>query len=119
MRPEVITRTRGVFIHLFIGMKKGVIFFLEMNSIVEAPPVPDEECGSSPILGAGMLDVPPEIRGQFHNRFRDARTALYSELGYRCQGFCECKKSLVSAQVSPLLWEPEFGIIPLLLLICL
>ena len=27
MRPEVITRTRGVFIYLFIGMKKGKKFF--------------------------------------------------------------------------------------------
>ena len=74
MRPEVITRTRGVFIYLFIGIKKGEFFLDDFNR--EAPPVPDEECGSSPILGAGVLDVPPEYGANFHNRFRDVRTAL-------------------------------------------
>ena len=60
MRTELITRTRGVFIHIYWD-ENGVIFlfFLEMNSIFKAPPVPDEERGSSPILGAGVLDVPP------------------------------------------------------------
>ena len=61
MRPEVITRTRGVFIHIYWD-ENGVIFFyffLEMSSIFKASPVPDGERGSSPILGAGVLDVPP------------------------------------------------------------
>ena len=31
-----------------------------MSSIFKASPVPDGERGSSPILGAGVLDVPPE-----------------------------------------------------------
>ena len=58
----MITRTRGVFIHIYWD-ENGVIFFLfflEMNSIFKASPVPDGERGSSPILGAGVLDVPPE-----------------------------------------------------------
>ena len=61
MRPEVITHTRGVFIHIYWD-ENGVnfLFFLEMSSIFKASPVPDGERGSSPILGAGVLDVPPE-----------------------------------------------------------
>ena len=80
-----------------------------MNSIVEAPPVPDEECGSLPILGAGVLDVPPEIWGQFHNRFRDVRTASYFELVYRCRLFSECITRLGNKQVSSLLWVPKLS----------
>ena len=56
----MITRTRGVFIHIYWDENGVKIFFLEMSSIFKASPVPDGERGSSPILGAGVLDVPPE-----------------------------------------------------------
>ena len=55
----MITRTRRVLIHIYWDENGVKNFFLEMNSIFEAPPVPDEERGSSPILVAGVLDVPP------------------------------------------------------------
>ena len=65
----MITRTRSVFIGTF-GMKKGGKFFFFFSFffgigyfILEAHPVPDEERGSSVILGAGVLGVPRENSG--------------------------------------------------------
>ena len=68
--------------------------------IFEAPPVPGIERSSSPILGAGVLDVPPEVWGHLHEPFREGRTASlfglrnsavsseYTSLGKRrCYGY--------------------------------
>ena len=90
MRHEVITRTRGVFIHIYWDEKRGNFFVVEMNSKFEAPPVPDEERSSSPILGAGVLDVPPEIWGHFHEPFPRCPNCLVLRTLKIGLGFLEC-----------------------------
>ena len=62
--------------------------------------MPGIERSSSPILGAGVLDVPPEVWGHLHEPFREGRTASlfglrnsavfseYTSLGKRrCYGY--------------------------------
>ena len=62
--------------------------------IFEAPPVPGIERSSSPILGAGVLDVPPEVWGHLHEPFREGRTA--SLFGLRNSAVCSVNTSLES-----------------------
>ena len=77
-----------------------------MISNFEAPPVPGIERSSSPILGAGVLDVPTEIWGHLHEPFREVRTA--SLFGLRNSAVSsEFNMRLENAQVSSLLWVPN------------
>ena len=56
--------------------------------------MPDEERGSSPILGAGVLDVPSEIWGHFYEPFPRCPNCLILRTRIPVSAFSECATRL-------------------------